>query len=68
MSVEAIAAASMSMSAAQAADAVDVAMLKKAMEMEQVLALQVLEGLEKAMPTAPASRWASLGHMLDVSV
>lgn len=62
MEIEDIAAVSMGMSMAEAANALDVAVTKKAMEMEQMMAAQLLQSLEAAMPTRPVS----FGHRLDV--
>ena len=61
MDIDAIAEISMAKSAADAAESVEIAMLKKAMEVEQIAAAQMLQNLEAAVP-APAS----FGHKLDV--
>ena len=64
MEIGDIAAISIGMSMANTATSVDIAVAKKAMEMEQVLAAQLLQSLEAAVPTAPVS----FGHRLDVLV
>ena len=64
MEIEEIAAISMGMSMSNAATAIDVAVTKKAMEMEQLMAAQLLQSLEAAIPTAPVS----FGHKLDIRV
>ena len=63
MDVDAIARASMSLSSARMEEAVEVAMLKKAMEMEQMIAAQLIQSLQ-AVPPPPVS----FGHKLDVLV
>ena len=62
MEIEDIAALSMNRSMAAASTSVDIAVTKKVMELEQVLAAQMLASLEATMPT----RLASFGHKLDV--
>ena len=62
MQIEEIAAVSMGMRMAETATAVDIAVTKKAMEMEQMIAEQMLESLEAAIPT----HLASFGQKLDV--
>ena len=62
MEIEDIAAVSMGMRMSETAAAVDIAVTKKAMEMEQLLAAQMLQSLEAALPAAPLS----FGHKLDV--
>ena len=62
MEIEDIAAISMGMKMAEAATSVDIAVTKKAMEMEQLIAAQLLQSLEAALPTS----LASFGHKLDV--
>lgn len=62
MEIEDIAAVSMGMHMAETAASVDIAVTKKAMEMEQMLAAQMLRSLEAALPTPPVS----FGHRLDV--
>ena len=64
MDIDAIAAVSMQMSAAETANSVELAMMKKAMEVEQMMALQVLESLNAVVPAMPAS----FGQRLDVLV
>ena len=64
MEIDAIAAVSMQMSAAETANAVEIAMLRKALDAEQALAAQILQSLEAAIPAMPAS----YGHKLDISV
>lgn len=63
MDIEAIAAVSMQMSAAKTETAVETAMLKKAMEMEQTIAAQMLQSLQAAAPPP-----VFFGHKLDVMV
>ena len=62
MEIEDIAAVSMGMSMANAATSLDIVTTKKAMEMEQLIAAQLLQSLEAAVPTPPVS----FGHKLDV--
>ena len=62
MEIEDIAAVSMGMSMANASTSLDIATAKKAMEMEQAIAAQLLQSLEAAVPTSPVS----FGHKLDV--
>ena len=62
MEIEDIAAVSIGMRMADAAASMDIAVTKKAMEMEQLLAAQLLKSLEAAVPTAPVS----FGHKLNV--
>ena len=57
-----IAALSMDMKAGETSAAVQVAMLKKAMNTEQAAVVQLLQGLEAAAPP-PAG---SPGHLVDV--
>jgi len=61
MEIDAIAGAGMAISAAQTAESVELAILKKAMEAEQMAAAQMIQAIEAAGP-APAS----FGHKLDV--
>ena len=63
MDIGAIAAVSMQMHAAEAENAVEIAMLKQAMDTEQQLAAQLLQQFEASL-AAPAS----FGHKLDVFV
>jgi hypothetical protein len=62
MEIDEIAAVSMGMSMANASASLDIAVTKKAMEMEQLMAAQLLQSLEAALPTPPVS----FGHKLDV--
>ena len=62
MEIEDIAAISTGMKMAEAAASVDIAVTKKAMEMETMLAAQMLQSLEAAIPTTPVS----FGHKLNV--
>jgi hypothetical protein len=62
LEIEDIAAVSMGMSMANAATSLDIATVKKAMEMEQLITAQLLQSLEAAVPTPPVS----FGHKLDV--
>jgi len=62
MEIGEIAAMSMEMKMADAAAALEIATLKKAMDMEQAVMLQLLQSLEQALPTPPPS----FGHRLDV--
>ena len=61
MDIDAIAAVSMQMHAAETENSVEIAMLKKAMEMEQLIAAQLLQQFA-AMQPAPAS----FGHKMDL--
>lgn len=62
MEIEAIAAASIGMSMAKTAAAVDIAMTKKVMDFQETMAANLIESLESAVPTLPPS----FGHKLDV--
>ena len=62
MEIEDIAAVSMGMHMADATASMDIAVTKKAMEMEQLMAARMLQSLEAAVPTRPLS----FGHKLDV--
>jgi len=60
--IDAIAGISMARSMSETADAVELVMLKRAMEMEQMIAAQLLQSLQAVAPPA------SFGHKLDVLV
>jgi|GEM_PF-3526384 len=62
MEIEEIAAVSMGMKMAETEAAVNIAVVKQAMQMEQLIAAQLIQSLEAAVPTAPAS----FGHKLNV--
>ncbi len=62
MEIEAIAAVSMEMSMAKTAAAVDIAVTKKVMDLQQTMAAGLIESLESAIPAPPSS----FGHKLDV--
>ena len=63
MDIGNVAAVSMQMSAVSAENSVEIAMLKKAMEMDTLLATQLLQQFEAAVPPP-----ASFGHKLDIMV
>jgi len=62
MDISAIASMSMEMKMEEATAAVEMAMLKKAMDLDQAMAAELLRGLENALPTP----LPSFGHRLDV--
>jgi hypothetical protein len=64
MDIGTIAAASLDMSSAKTATAVDIALTKKVMNLQETLAADLLQSLEQAVPTAPPS----FGHRLNVLV
>ncbi|MCL1805544.1 MAG: YjfB family protein [Clostridiales bacterium] len=59
MEIEEIAAVSMGMKMAETEAAVNIAVTKQAMQMEQAIAAQLIQSLEAAVPV-------SFGHKLDV--
>jgi len=64
MEIDAIPAVSMAMSNSEAAASIDIAVTKKAMEMEALMAAQILQSLQAAVPAS----LTSFGHKLDVLV
>ena len=64
MDIGDIAGMSMALSAMKVETAVEVSMLRKAMDMEQQVAAQLIDSLEAVMPTTISS----FGHKLDVLV
>ena len=63
MDIDAIAAVSMRMSAESVEQALEITMLKKAMELQQTIAAQTLQALQAVPVSSP-----SFGHKLDVLV
>lgn len=62
MDISSVAAASMQMSMAQVQDAVDVSLMRKAMDMQEAEMASLIQNLEAASPTVHT------GHLLNVVV